>query len=70
MSNESNSTIVIDGVSYPIEQFSDKVQTLAEIITIWEQELKKSRLETAKIEAALREANREITSAVTEELGK
>ena len=63
-------TIIVDGQEYDLSMFSDRVQRLTAIILTWEQELQKARLEVAKTEAALREANREITGFIKEELAK
>jgi hypothetical protein len=61
-------TIIIDGTEYDLSMFSPQVQRLTQIILIWEKELQDLRLETAKSEAALREANREITELIKKEL--
>lgn len=63
-------TIIIDGTEYDLSMFSPQVQRLTQIILIWEKELQDLRLETAKSEAALREANREITELIKKELKK
>ncbi len=62
-------TIIVDGQEYDLSMFSDRVKRLTQIILIWEKELQEKRLEVAKTEAALREANREITAFIKEELG-
>lgn len=61
-------TIIIDGQEYDLSMFSPRVQRLTQIIIMWEKQLQEQRLETAKTEAALREANREITGFIKEEL--
>ena len=61
-------TIIIDGQEYDLSMFSPRVQRLTQIIIMWEKELQEQRLGVAKTEAALREANREITSFIKEEL--
>ena len=61
-------TIIIDGQEYDLSMFSPKIQRLTQIILIWEKELQDLRLEAAKTEAALREANREITELIKAEL--
>lgn len=61
-------TIIIDGQEYDLSMFSPRVQRLTQIIILWEKELQEQRLETAKTEAALREANREIAGFIKEEL--
>lgn len=63
-------TIFIDGQEYDLSMFSQQVQRLTQIILIWEKELQEQRLEVAKTEAALREANREITELVKKEMTK
>ena len=63
-------TIFIDGQEYYLSMFSQQVQRLTQIILIWEKELQEQRLEVAKTEAALREANREITELVKKEMTK
>ncbi len=66
--DEQLKTIIIDGQEYDLSMFSPQVQRLTQIILIWEKELQDLRLETAKSEAALREANREITELIKKEL--
>lgn len=66
--DESLKTIIIDGQEYDLSMFSPVVQRLTQIILVWEKELQEARLETAKLEAALREANREITAVIKKEL--
>lgn len=61
-------TIIIDGQEYDLSMFSPRVQRLTQIIIMWEKQLQEQRLEIAKTEAALREANREITGFIKEEL--
>ena len=61
-------TIIIDGQEYDLSMFSPRVQRLTQIIIMWEKQLQEQRLEIAKTEAALREANREITGSIKEEL--
>ena len=61
-------TIIIDGQEYDLSMFSPRVQRLTQIIIMWEKELQEQRLGVAKTEAALREANREITGFIKEEL--
>ncbi len=61
-------TIIIDGQEYDLSMFSPRVQRLTQIIIMWEKQLQEQRLEAAKTEAALREANREITGFIKEEL--
>lgn len=63
-------TIFIDGQEYDLSMFSQQVQRLTQIIVIWEKQLQDQRLETAKTEAALRAANKELTEYIKEELGK
>ena len=63
-------TIFIDGQEYDLSMFTPRVTRLTQIILLWEKELQDKRLEVAKTEAALREANREITSFIKEELGQ
>lgn len=65
---EQLKTIIIDGQEFDISMFSEKVQKLTNIIMLWEKQLQDQRLEAAKTEAALREANREITTIVKAEL--
>ena len=66
--DEQLKTIIIDGQEYDLSMFSPQVQRLTQIILIWEKELQDLRLEAAKSEAALREANREITELIKKEL--
>lgn len=66
--DESLKTIIIDGQEYDLSMFSPVVQRLTQIILVWEKELQETRLEVAKLEAALREANREITAVIKKEL--
>ncbi len=66
--SEQISTIIIDNQTYDITMFSEKVQKLANIISIWEKELQSQQMEIAKTSAALREAQREILEYVNQEL--
>jgi hypothetical protein len=66
--SEQISTIIIDNQTYDITMFSEKVQKLANIISIWEKELQGQQMEIAKTSAALREAQREILEYVNQEL--
>ena len=61
-------TIIIDGKEYDLSMFSNHVQQMTQIIVHWETQLRDQRLEVAKTEAALREANREIVERVNAEL--
>lgn len=61
-------TIIIDGQEYDLSMFTPRITRLTQIILSWERELQEQRLEVAKTEAALREANREITAFIKEEL--
>ena len=61
-------TIIIDRQEYDLSMISPRVQRLNQIIIMWEKQLQEQRLEIAKTEAALREANREITGFIKEEL--
>ena len=63
-------TIIIDGQEYDLSMFSAPVQRLTQIIMTWERELQDQRVAAAKTEAALREANREITELIKKELNK
>lgn len=72
MSEQNSSqlqTIIVDGQEYDLSMFSPRVQRLTQIIIQWESQLTEQRLEAAKTEAALRQANAEITAFVKEELG-
>ena len=66
--SEQLKTIIVDGQEYDLSMFSPQVQRLTQIILVWENECSELRLETAKVEAALREANREITELIKKEL--
>lgn len=61
-------TIIIDGQEYDLTMFSTQVQSITRIILTWEEELRQQRLEVAKTEAALREANRELSEMIKREL--
>jgi hypothetical protein len=65
---EELKTLTIDGVEYPIADFSEKVQRLIGIHQAWEADAASKRLEVAKSEAALRDLTREILSIVKEEI--
>ena len=66
--DEQLKTIIVDGQEFDLSMFSPRVQRLTQIIIMWEKQLQEQRLEIAKTEAALREANREITGFIKEEL--
>ena len=66
--DEQLKTIIVDGQEFDLSMFSARVQRLTQIILLWEKQLQDQRLEAAKTEAALREANREITAFIKEEL--
>ena len=66
--NEQISTIIIDGETYDISMFSERVVKLATIISVWEKEQQQIQMDLAKVGAALREAHREIMEYVSAEL--
>ena len=61
-------TLTIDNVEHELANFSPTVQRLVEINTQWRDELAAARLEVAKVEAALRQLEAELTQAVLKEL--
>jgi len=67
MSEEKN-VITIEDKEYTIDELTDAQRSLVGIYRSWSSELNELRLEVAKVEAALRDLTREITSSVTEEV--
>jgi len=67
MSEEKN-VITIEDKEYTIDELTDEQRSLVGIYRSWSSELNELRLEVAKVEAALRDLTREITSSVTEEV--
>lgn len=65
---ESPKTITIDGTEHQVADLGPKVQQLVEIRTKWANELADARLNAAKIEAAIRELDRELLAATNEAL--
>jgi predicted nucleic acid-binding Zn-ribbon protein len=61
-------TLTIDNVEHQVSAFSATVQRLVEINTGWRDELAAARLEVAKLEAALRQLESELTQTVLREL--
>jgi predicted RNase H-like nuclease (RuvC/YqgF family) len=61
-------TLTIDNVEHQLSTFSPTVQRLVEINTHWRDELAAARLEVAKLEAALRQLESELTQTVIKEL--
>ena len=69
MNEEQLQTITVDGQQYDLTMFSVSVQQIVRIILGWEDELRVQRLDVAKTEAALRQANAELTELVKKEIG-
>lgn len=63
-------TVTIDGKEYPVSQFSQNVQQLISVHTIWRNELTKERLKVAKTENALRALDAELSQTIAQELEK
>jgi hypothetical protein len=61
-------SITIDNVEHALTSFSPTVQRLVQINTQWRDELGAARLEVAKLEAALRQLEGELTQTVMKEL--
>ena len=61
-------TLTVDNVEHQLSIFSPTVQRLVEINSQWRDELGTARLEVAKLEAALRQLETELTQAVLKEL--
>lgn len=68
MNIASPAGLTIDGVNYPLEDFSETVQRLVAIRTQWQNELQTERLNVAKTEAAMRSLDVELTQTVSAEL--
>lgn len=68
MNTESPKTITIDGTEHEVAKFSDKVKQLVAVHTKWRSEQMETRLELAKVEAAIRSIETELVQAVTDEL--
>lgn len=62
----SESTITISGKVYDEATLPEKSKQLIAIYRKWNQELLDSRLETSKLEAALRELSREVVESVND----
>lgn len=62
------SSITIEGVEYPVQNFSETVQRLVAIHTEWRNDLQAERLSLAKTEAAVRALDTEISQVVSAEL--
>lgn len=66
MTDKKQTPISINGRSYVLEHLPKKVQALLQYHALWENDLTKQRLETAKTEAALRDLQREILTEMTQ----
>ena len=66
--SEELKTIVINDQEYDISMFSENTQKLAKVIMRWSNELSDAQLEVAKIEAAIREAQRELIESVQKQI--
>ena len=61
-------TITLDGVQYPLDNFSDEVKRLVGIYNAWQKEAQELRLKLVKEEFALTELNRKLVSKLQEEI--
>jgi hypothetical protein len=62
------SKIILDGVDYPLEQFSDNVKRLIGVRQVWQNQLEEERLNVAKSEAAIQSLDAQLTNLVKAEL--
>lgn len=60
--------LVVDGVEYPVESFSTKVQEVVQVRSIWSADLARERSKALKTEAALRQLDIELQGLVELEL--
>lgn len=68
MTIETPKSVTVDGVEYPLTQFSETVQRLVGIHTSWRSDLVEERLAVAKTEAAIRAVDVELSALINLEL--
>lgn len=68
MKIETPTNLTIDGQSYAVADFSDKVQNLVAIRTEWQNNAQQERLALTKTEAAIRSLDAELVQLVGAEL--
>lgn len=70
MSTENESTVIIDGIIYRVEDLTPQTKFLMNAYRQWTGDIEKERLALAKTEAAVRELAREIGASVKGTPGK
>lgn len=60
--------IILDGVEYPLERFSDNVKRLIGVRHVWQNQLDEERLDVSKSETAIQSLDAQLTSLVKTEL--
>lgn len=70
MKIEAPTNLTIDGQSYAVADFSDKVKNLVAIRTEWQNEAQQERLALTKTEAAIRSLDTELAQLVGAELAE
>lgn len=67
---EAIKNLIVDGVEYPVDQFSPQVQNLVATRQKWSDELLNERSAVVKTEAAIRQLDNELSTLVQQELSK
>lgn len=65
---EAPINLTIGDNEYPVSSFSETVQRLVEIHTLWRNQLQNQRVELSKTEAALKSLDNELSELVVKEL--
>lgn len=65
---EQIKNIIVDGIEYPLENFSDKIKSLVLLRQEWANDLQKERTAAAKTDAAIRSLDVELKQLIGEEL--
>ena len=60
--------IVLDGVEYPVAQFSDNARKLIGIRQVWYSQVEEERLAVAKSEAAIQNLDGQLSALLKSEL--
>lgn len=68
MSKESPPEIILDGVSYNINNFSPTIQAMVNIRSRWEDDLSRERAAVLKTEQAIKALDEQLAKIVQEEL--
>ena len=68
MSKDSQPEIILDGVSYNINNFSQTVQAMVQIRTRWDEDLQRERSAVLKTEQAMKALDDQLSKIVQDEL--